>query len=143
MKLEKQIKNTINSLDNMDNLRLAILFGSQAKGNYNDNSDIDIAFLYDDYYLNNIDRLELRVDLIDIFTSSLNKDCDIVLINEAPLTLKYQIVKYGKLLYIRENESYNAFFSRVLKEYFDFRYFQDLHYNLMLKRIKEGEKLNG
>ena len=143
MELEKQIIIYIKQLRIKDDIEMVILFGSQARGDSNDNSDIDIAFKLDNKSINVINTLELRSDLISYFSSKLGKECDIVFINQAPSLLKYQIVKHGKPVYIADNFDYNSFFSLVIKEYFDFKYYQDFHYRLMLNRIKKGGKKNG
>ncbi len=141
MELEQQIEKLINQLDIKEYIRMVILFGSQARGDYNKYSDIAIAILLDDQLIMNSNSLEIRSELISIFSSSLGKKCDIVLINQASPLLKFQIIKYGKLLYCSDEQRYNSFFSAVLNEYFDFKYYQDFHHNLMLNRIKKSGEI--
>lgn len=136
MKSEKQIKKIVKDLKIKENIKLVILFGSQARGDYDDNSDVDIAILFDELFLLNINSLELRNELSILFSTNLKTEADLVLLNKAGSLLKYQIIKYGKPLYISDDFSYNTFFSSVLKEYFDFQYYQNLHNKLLIKRFK-------
>ncbi|MFW6035842.1 MAG: type VII toxin-antitoxin system MntA family adenylyltransferase antitoxin [Halothermotrichaceae bacterium] len=137
MIFHKQILTAVKKLDIFDKIKMVILFGSQAKGDSTEHSDIDLAFFLEENVIAESNSLELRSELISILSSDLKKQCDIILINQAQPLLKYQIIKYGKLLYIK-NMNYNKFFSRVLKEYFDFRYYLDFHQNILLEKLKKG-----
>ena len=138
MELRKKLKNIVTEIDIFDHIKLFMLFGSRSRGDYTQSSDIDIAILLDNNFLNKINPLELRAELISFFSSQLDNECDVILINQANSFLKYQIVKYGKIIYISNDMNYAPFFSKVLKEYFDFRYYKKLHNERMLQRIKKG-----
>src|SRR5690554_8008726 len=114
MKLKEDINRVINKLQLKDKIKIVILFGSRARGDYNPKSDIDIAILLEEDVLDG-NYLEVKIDLINIFSDILGEDCDIVLINRASPLLKYQVVKYGKLIYIDEETDYNAFFSLAVR----------------------------
>lgn len=135
MQLRKKLKTIITELDIFDHIKLFMLFGSRSRGDYAENSDIDIAILLDNNFLNEINPLELRAELISFFSSELDNECDIILINDANLLLKYQIVKHGEIICISNDMNYATFFSKVLREYFDFRYYKKLHNERMLQRI--------
>lgn len=143
MILENKLTQIIDELAIKNNILIAILFGSQAKGDNNQDSDVDIAFLFEDQFLSNKNVLELRSEFISVFSSKIKKDCDIIFINQAPPLLKYQAVKYGKEIYRDDDFDYGSFYSRALKEYFDFKYYQDYHNEELLQRIKKGGKVNG
>lgn len=121
------------------NLKLIYIFGSYAKGKNHKNSDLDIAVLLDNQY-NHLDKLSLMGDLIDIFKRN---DVDLVILNDANSVLKHQVVKYGKILYM-ENEDVKVNFEvRVLKEYMDmepFRRTQMEYIKLWAEKQVEGKK---
>ncbi len=106
-------------------ITLIMIFGSVAKETSNANSDIDIAVLLNEQ--NDEFHLKIRFRLIDFFEKIFKKNCDVILLNEAPPQLKYQIFKYGRLLLEKDN-SYNKVFTQTLKEYFDFIYFANFCY---------------
>jgi len=122
---------------------MIILFGSQARGDFKKTSDIDLAFLMEEEYLKNKNVLDVRSELVPFFSSEIKKDCDIIFINQAPPLLKYQIVKYGRKIYLDKDFDYSSFFSLTLKEYFDFKFYQDFQNKMFLKRIKKGDAANG
>ena len=140
MLINDKLKNIIRKLDINEYIKLVMLFGSRARGDYNKNSDFDIAILMEENYLDQINPLELRSELITRFTSELAEECDVVLINQATPLLKYQIVKYGEVIYITPEMGYSTFFSKVVKEHLDFKYYKKLHHDRMLKRLNgDGE----
>lgn len=94
-----ELKSKIIPIAQKYNLKLVVLFGSQASGRTHKNSDIDIAILGDgDFNMTN-----LTIDFYDFFK---REDVEVVNISSASPTMMYVIVRDGKLLY--ENE-YGAF----------------------------------
>lgn len=100
-----------------DNILVAYLFGSFARGIEAVKSDIDIAILLKktperllDYYLQVVDGL----------SKVLNSDVDLVILNTAPPLLKHQIVKHGKLVHCKDEEARIRFEARTQDEYMDF-----------------------
>lgn len=113
-------------VDNMDGLievygiRLIYIFGSYAKGNNNEKSDVDIAVLLNNDY-NPMDKLELIGELTSVLR---REDIDLVILNSANPVLRHQVIKYGKLIYM-ENEDVKVDFEvKVLKEYMDMEPFR-------------------
>lgn len=113
-------------VDNMDRLievygiRLIYIFGSYAKGNNNKKSDIDIAVLLNNDY-NPVDKLELIGELTSVLR---REDIDLVILNSANPVLRHQVIKYGKLIYM-ENEDVKVDFEvKVLKEHMDMEPFR-------------------
>lgn len=101
-------------------IKLIYIFGSYAKGNNNSKSDLDIAILLNDEY-NPMDKLSLIGDFTSIFKRD---DIDLVILNSANAVLKHQVIKYGKLIFM-ENEDVKVNFEvRVLKEYMDMEPFR-------------------
>jgi len=143
MDLSQKIIEIIDELNIKKHIIMVILFGSQSRGDCNKNSDVDIALLLEDRFLDNKNILEFRSELISVFTSKIKKDCDIVFINQAPPLLKYQIVKYGQVIYKDNDFDYNSFYSLTLREYFDFKYYQDFHNKMLLERVKKGGAEDG
>jgi len=143
MDLDEKILEIIEELNIKKNTEMAILFGSQARGDYKNSSDVDIALLMEEEFLKNKNILDFRSKLISVFSSEIKKDCDIILINQAPPLLKYQIVKYGRKIYMDQDFDYSSFFSLTLKEYFDFKFYQDFQNKMLLQRIKKAGAADG
>lgn len=113
-------------VDNMDRLieaygiRLVYIFGSYAKGNNNEKSDIDIAVLLNNDY-NPMDKLELIGELTSVLR---REDIDLVILNSANPVLRHQVIKYGKLIYMESEDVKVDFEVKVLKEYMDMESFR-------------------
>lgn len=119
-------------------IQLVYVFGSYAKGNNNKNSDLDIAMLMEEVDFN--DKLSLIGDLTDIFKRN---DIDLVILNSANSVLKHQIIKYGKLIYMKSEDIKVKFEVKVLKEYMDmepFRRTQMKYINQWIENIAGGEE---
>lgn len=116
----KLFKDNFKSLLQEYDIKLIYIFGSYAKGNNNANSDLDIAVLLNNDY-DPMDKLSLIGDLTSMFKRD---DIDLVILNSANSVLKHQVIKYGKLIFM-ENEDIKVNFEvRVLKEYMDMEPFR-------------------
>lgn len=128
------IEHRVQILTEKHYIKLIYIFGSYAKGKNDKNSDLDIAILLNKGY-NPMEKLDLIGELTDIFKRN---DIDLVILNDANEVLKHQIIKYGKIVYM-ENEDIKVNFEvRVLKEYMDMEPFR----RTQMKYIKEWFKSN-
>lgn len=94
------------------NLKLLILFGSQAKNEAFIWSDIDIAFLSKED-ISNIKRWELSQELAYFY----QKEVDLIDLKQANTILKFEIVSTGEVIF---NKNQDNFLIRAYTEYFDF-----------------------
>lgn len=94
------------------NLKLLILFGSQAKNEAFIWSDIDIAFLSKED-ISNINRWELSQELAYFY----QKEVDLIDLKKANTILKFEIVSTGEVIF---NKNQDNFLIRAYTEYFDF-----------------------
>lgn len=122
---------------------LAFLFGSVARGQVGPLSDIDVAVLLPD--APDADacfdaRLTLVGDLMQVLHTNA---VDILILNQAPLTLRYAVLRDGVLLYMRDKEAYVTFRVRTLNEYFDFQPLVRMHQRIFFEKIRKGEFLSG
>ena len=110
---------------------LAFLFGSFARGNATTFSDLDIAIFFSDttdfYRIN-----DLRGKLSEMF----NIEVDIVVLNTASPVIKMQVLKKGTLLVNKDPKAYNEFFVNTVKEYDDLkRTRKEIEENILRGRI--------
>lgn len=123
------LKNNLNDLLEKYDIKLIYIFGSYAKGKNDKNSDLDIAVLLEKGY-NPLDKLSLIGDFTDIFKRD---DIDLVILNDANPVLEHQVIKYGKLAYMKDEDTKVFYEVRVLKEYMDMEYFR----NTQMKYIRQ------
>jgi len=127
----------------VDDIALAILFGSQARGCARPLSDVDVALLLDgrpaDARLFDA-RLEVMGALMSILHTA---EVDVVMLNQAPPALRFRVVRDGILLYCRERHMLIEFVSRTVVDYLDFKPVLLRHEQAILERARKGELQSG
>lgn len=113
MRITKKQKDKIKKLAKKYDLKMVLLFGSQATGKTHKESDIDIAFLpekkisfKDDYYLN--------YEFTNIFQ---NDKIDTVNLRGANPLLMYAIFKNPKILYEKDRFIFYNYENYAFKRY--------------------------
>lgn len=124
-------------LSGVGSVKLAYLFGSTARGESNCLSDIDIAVLFDDALLRK-ESFDPQVELISELTCLLKTDnVDLVVLNDSPLLLTYNIIREGIIL--KSDEPLRVKFeTKMMSRYLDERYHIERHSKESLKRISES-----
>ncbi len=110
------------------------LFGSYNEGSYNEDSDIDLAFLSTDYK-NNINYGSLYFDLQEVA----NCKIDLIDLRKAPLTFAYSIIKEGRVIYDLDEDTRTDFEDDTIKKYLDFLTF----HRLIQAELDDNFKLEG
>ena len=107
------------ALFNFEGVDFAYLFGSFAKDDAVQSSDIDIAV-----YINAAkkpDLFDIRLKLIEAITRAAHKSADVTILNTAPPFLKYVAIKEGVLLFERDYGRRVEFELKSANEYFDYK----------------------
>ncbi|MBI2675314.1 MAG: nucleotidyltransferase domain-containing protein [Candidatus Aenigmarchaeota archaeon] len=133
MKLLKKFLRT------QDFVRAVYLFGSMATGKSSRHSDIDIAVLFD-RKLTRQERNAKELFLISSLTSMLGReDLDVVVMNDAPLLLNFNIIRDGRILYCKSSREKIQNEVRIMSSYLDRDYYDSLFIKRDFGRIrKEG-----
>jgi predicted nucleotidyltransferase len=101
-------------------IQFAILFGSLAKGTSNKMSDVDIAVMVNPKF-DEIFPYGRQAELITDFMRILNRnDVDVVILNDAKILLKHQVLRYGKFIYTRDMQARIQFQIDTINQYEDF-----------------------
>ncbi|KKH49582.1 nucleotidyltransferase [Methanosarcina sp. 1.H.A.2.2] len=121
----------------VEGVTLAYLFGSTVRGEANRLSDIDIAVLFDDTLLQK-EAFDLQLEVISELTGLLKtNNVDLVVLNDSPLLLTYNIIRDGIIL-----KSYEPvrvkFETKIMSRYLDERYHIQRHAKESLRRIAES-----
>ncbi|MCZ7391710.1 MAG: nucleotidyltransferase domain-containing protein [Candidatus Methanoperedens sp.] len=107
-----------------EHVKLAYLFGSAAKGKAGKLSDVDIAVQFDDS-LSKKEIFKLQLNLIGDIAALLKTDkVDLVAMNDAPLSLNYEIIKANHHLFVRDRMEKIDFEQRLMSRYLDRRYYE-------------------
>lgn len=132
--LEQKLKEFFSGFENVI---LAYLFGSTVRGESNCLSDIDIAVLFNDTLLQK-ESFDLQLELISKLTEVLKTDnIDLVVLNDSPLLLTYNIIRDGTIL--KSDEPLRVKFeTKIMSRYLDERYHIERHAKESLKRIAKS-----
>ncbi len=122
---------------------LAYLFGSHATGRAGPLSDVDVAVLLTGRPSARV-CFDRRLDIIGGLMSLLRtNDVDVVVLNQAPLALRYQVVRSGILVHCVDRQAAIRFRVETWNLYFDFKPILDHHRQVFFAKIRAGEMLSG
>jgi len=111
------LKDLITFLRGEKRVSVAYLFGSYAKKTRTADSDIDIAVLLSETPKK---TLEYYLHLVNELSKILGNEVDLIILNASPPLLKHQVIKYGKIVYSRDEGERITFEARAESEYLDF-----------------------
>jgi len=112
-------------------------FGSRAEGTSTENSDYDFAILVDKNY-DQDDLNNLVMELEEEANSLLQKEVDVIILNNATIEFKHLVISRGKVIYSADEEQRTDFEDEVLRDYLDFKPFIELYRKEAREAIKEG-----
>ena len=122
---------------------LAYLFGSHATGRAGPLSDVDVAVLLAGQPSAHA-CFDRRLDIIGGLMSLLRtNDVDVLVLNQATLVLRYQVVRSGILVHCADRQAAVGFRVETLNLYFDFKPILDHHRRVFFAKIRAGEMLSG
>ena len=112
----------------------AYIFGSEAKGTSGLLSDIDIAvFVHEG--VSKAERFDLRLRLSSELSAVMSRPVDLVVLNDSPVQLSYEIIRHGKLIFCSDNSTRVDLEVAILSRYLDRRYYDKRHAELTLQKI--------
>ncbi len=112
-------------------------FGSRAHGGGTSFSDLDLAFLLEPTSGGDLfdRRLEIRADLAQrLGTNAL----DVVVLNDAPVTLRFTATRRGRLLFCRDEVARVRFETDAMSRHFDMEPFRRTLARGLERRLSEG-----
>ena len=115
----------------------AYLFGSFAQDTQRSDSDIDVA-IYCDVIPSEMGQLDLAAHLMNIT----GRKVDLVVLNQAPPLLKFQVIKKGKILFDRSGDLHTHFCVQTLFEMDDIRLLLRRSNKIIVEQIRQ-EVLHG
>ena len=112
-------------------VRLAVMFGSRARGKPRPGSDVDLGILLDPY------SPELRFELEAELGRAAGLPVDMVLLDEAPPLLRFEMARGGILLHEREAGSWTDFKARAMIDWWDWAPYHRRIQAGVLRRLRE------
>ncbi len=131
---EKQAQ--LNQLFSHNPVNAAYLAGSlSSRKSFGHLSDVDIAILlmdqikadhFLDYQLYFFSELAKRLE---------SESIDVVILNQASLLLKLQVIKYGQILFSRDEKQRVSFETKAVMDYLDFKKLDDIQNQALSRRL--------
>jgi hypothetical protein len=116
---------------------LAYLFGSHAHGEARESSDVDVAVLLEPDIIGKELHGVYRDLLLDIRETLGTERFYLILLNRAPLSLKFEIVSHGKLIYAQDEDVLNNFELEVTRKYQDTAYLRGVQDYYRRERVRQ------
>lgn len=107
-----QIETILQTMNSIIDPWIIILFGSYAKGNAREESDVDIAFLTDQ----KVEEYE-SFCMAQTLSETLGKSVDCVNLQSVSTVFQMQVIGHGKVLYCKDEVRRKYYFLRTYKEY--------------------------
>ena len=105
-----------------DKVRFIVLYGSAAKGEMTELSDIDLAVFYDG---DKKERFDLRVKVL----GRVGNEFDIQTFQDLPLYIRNDIVSAGNVVYYKGYREIFRTFMKTIREFEDFKPRLDMYYS--------------
>lgn len=106
------------TLELQKDLAAAFLFGSQTTGLNHPDSDVDVALLFQRGRVPGTDQL---LQIQDELTSVLQKETDLVVLNDNFPIICMQVLQKGEKIVERDRRVVNEFIVRTMNEYDDLK----------------------
>ncbi len=142
-KFEKeQVKKTLTDFfQKREEVLLAYLFGSVAEDKQNKLSDLDIAVLVEADKLDKSDeqpfgyQASIGTDLMGLLHTNA---VDVVILNRATPLLAHEVVKYGEVVFSRNEDTRIEFEIRTQHRYLDTKHLREIQDSYFKERVKKG-----
>jgi len=114
--LEKQLDKLVKKVEQDSDILAVILFGSKARGETTSASDLDVCLVlqnrrYDPLYLSNKKLEYLKIGGLDIHVYQ-----------QLPIYVRRQVIKEGKILFVKDEEGLYEIAFRTAQAFEDFRH---------------------
>ncbi|MCF8012174.1 MAG: nucleotidyltransferase domain-containing protein [Clostridiales bacterium] len=114
------------------------LFGSRSEGTSYTTSDYDFAFLFKNFNQkkhNHSLAVNIQMKIEEILAPV---PVDVVFLQNTPVELRFQIIKYGKIMYCSDENFRTDFEDITIRDYLDFKPFIDEYRRELEESIREG-----
>jgi predicted nucleotidyltransferase len=128
MDLQERLRERAASLPEV---RLAVLFGSTARGQARKGSDVDLGLLLEP------DTREARLKTLMELERAAGRETDVVYLNEVPPLLGFEISRDGILVFQREDGLWNRFKEVAIQAWWDWAPYARRLAEAAVRRLRE------
>lgn len=127
---EKNLKDISKILKQEDEIEFAYLYGSHAKNIETMKSDVDIGIFVKK--INNFNYKTLA-KISSKIEKKIGLEIDLRILNNRNITFLHQVIKDGKLIFVRNDPERIRFETKVYDKYLDFKPYIE-HYNKIRRK---------
>jgi predicted nucleotidyltransferase len=136
---DRLLRAIASAAESMPEIQAAFLFGSRASGRARADSDVDVALLIDAGSAHVDAHARLR-RLIAALAAQVAADrLDVVILNDAPLALAFQVLKSGKLAFERDRTALHRFRVSTYARHADFEPTERFFREVTRRRARAGQ----
>ena len=117
VRIKSEIKKILKT---MPNILFAYIHGSFLKEKFR---DIDVAIYLDKEY-DKKTILKKELELEEILGRKIKYPVDVRVLNNSPLSFRFNVIKYGEVLFSKNEDVRSDFEALTISEYHDFAYFR-------------------
>ncbi|HSS47407.1 MAG TPA: nucleotidyltransferase domain-containing protein [Thermoanaerobaculia bacterium] len=122
------------SIASLPAVRLAVLFGSTARGEAKPRSDVDLGLLLDP------DTGDVRCHVGAELGRAAGREVDLIFLNEAPPLLRFEISRDGVLLFEKEEGLWTDFKVRAMVDWWDWAPYARMFVKAAVQRLRDKVK---
>ncbi|RLG57904.1 MAG: nucleotidyltransferase domain-containing protein [Candidatus Hydrothermarchaeota archaeon] len=112
-------------LKTMPNILFAYIHGSFLKEKFR---DIDVAIYLDkEYEYDKKTILKKELELEEILGRKIKYPVDVRVLNNSPLSFRFNVIRYGEILFSKNEDVRSDFEALTISEYHDFAYFRRVY----------------
>ena len=119
------------SIASLPAVRLAVLFGSTARGEARPRSDVDLGVLLDP------DTRDVRLHVGAELGRAAEREVDLIFLGEAPPLLRFEISRDGVLPFEKEDGLWTAFKVRAMVDWWDWAPYARMFTKAAVRRVRE------
>lgn len=131
-------KKVIASFFSYEEVVVAYLFGSRAREDFKEESDVDFAILLSGSFKDPYDFVRLIGELAMALNVE-DEKINLIVLNDADLELAYKVISEGKVIFERDIEKRVDFEVRTLKLYMDFKPVLDQMRRSLIREYTHGK----
>lgn len=103
-----------------------LIFGSAIDGTFHKGSDIDFAVLFKNKEMALKNPVMVYGEIYREISKNFKGKIDIVYLHEAPLSLQFNAVTEGKLIFCSDENFFYEYKDKTIMLYLDFKYFENI-----------------
>ncbi|MDY6789427.1 MAG: nucleotidyltransferase domain-containing protein [Candidatus Nanohaloarchaea archaeon] len=127
--MEEKLEDAVKKLKKFDSVHSLLLFGSHAKGEADEQSDIDVCV---------VSQPEVEIDLDERLRMErdLDRDIDLSILSELPLNLRHRVLVGGEILYTEDKLYIFQLLKQINLELPKYEKFREEYHEKTMEEVK-------